>query len=146
MSTTITLDAKSEKRLEKLVAATGKSKDFYLKEILKEGLEDVEYSYLPDEPNMKKSPVKSVRAKSIKPAAPKKPKLSEDEVSDIIQQANAAWKAGDRKRYRELGKQLPIPPLLADNFKRNFGLAVLLDGGFDLSEAVEEFGEEWLDE
>ncbi len=146
MSTTITLDAKSEKRLEKLVAATGKSKDFYLKEILKEGLEDVEYSYLPDEPEEKKTPAKSVRAKSIKSAALKKPKFTEAEEDYIMDQARAAWKAGDRKKYRELGKLLPIPPSLADNFKRNFGLAVLVDGGFDLSEAVEEFGEEWLDE
>ena len=46
MASTIRLAPEAEKRIDSLVARTGRSKDFFLKEIIKRGLEDVEDYYL----------------------------------------------------------------------------------------------------
>lgn len=46
MASTIHLVPEAEKRIDSLVARTGRSKAFFLKEIIKRGLEDVEDYYL----------------------------------------------------------------------------------------------------
>ena len=46
MASTIQLASEAEKRIDSLVARTGRSKDFFLREIIKRGLEDVEDYYL----------------------------------------------------------------------------------------------------
>ena len=46
MASTIHLVPEAEQRIDSLVARTGRSKDFFLKEIIKRGLEDVEDYYL----------------------------------------------------------------------------------------------------
>ncbi len=46
MAATIQLAPEAEKRIDSLVARTGRSKEFFLKEIIKRGLEDVEDYYL----------------------------------------------------------------------------------------------------
>ncbi|MCY3871370.1 MAG: CopG family transcriptional regulator [Gemmatimonadetes bacterium] len=46
MAATIQLAPEAEKRIDSLVARTGHSKDFFLREIIKRGLEDVEDYYL----------------------------------------------------------------------------------------------------
>ena len=46
MASTIQLVPEAEKRIDSLVARTGRSKEFFLKEIIKRGLEDVEDYYL----------------------------------------------------------------------------------------------------
>ena len=46
MASTIQLVPEAEQRIDSLVARTGRSKDFFLKEIIKRGLEDVEDYYL----------------------------------------------------------------------------------------------------
>ena len=46
MASTIQLAPEAEQRIDSLVARTGRSKDFFLKEIIKRGLEDVEDYYL----------------------------------------------------------------------------------------------------
>ena len=46
MASTIQLAPEVEQRIDSLVARTGRSKDFFLKEIIKRGLEDVEDYYL----------------------------------------------------------------------------------------------------
>ena len=46
MASTIQLASEAEKRIDSLVTRTGRSKDFFLKEIIKRGLEDVEDYYL----------------------------------------------------------------------------------------------------
>ena len=45
MATTIQLPPEAERRLDILVSQTGHSKDFYLREIIQRGLEDVEDYY-----------------------------------------------------------------------------------------------------
>ena len=49
MTTTIELSPEIEQRLDSLVAQTGRSKDFYLCEIIERGMEDVEDYYLAHE-------------------------------------------------------------------------------------------------
>ena len=46
MASTIQLVPEAEKRIDSLVTRTGRSKEFFLKEIIKRGLEDVEDYYL----------------------------------------------------------------------------------------------------
>ena len=46
MATSIQLTPEDEKRLEFLVSRTRRSKDFYLREIIERGLEDLEDYYL----------------------------------------------------------------------------------------------------
>lgn len=46
MATSIRLDAEIEQRLDFLAAHTGRSKAFYLRQIIEKGLEDVEDYYL----------------------------------------------------------------------------------------------------
>ena len=46
MATSIRLDAATEQRLDKLAAQTGRTKAYYLRELVKNGLEDLEDYYL----------------------------------------------------------------------------------------------------
>ncbi len=46
MATSIRMDAKTEQRLHSLCVRTGRSKAFYLRQIIEKGLEDVEDYYL----------------------------------------------------------------------------------------------------
>lgn len=46
MSTTIQLDPSIDARLEELARATGRSKDFYLNELIQQGLDELEDAYL----------------------------------------------------------------------------------------------------
>lgn len=46
MATSIRLDAEIEQRLDRLSAETGRTKAFYLRELIEQGLEDLEDYYL----------------------------------------------------------------------------------------------------
>lgn len=46
MPTSVRLAADTEQRLDQLVTQTGRSKAFYLREIIEKGLEDIEDYYL----------------------------------------------------------------------------------------------------
>lgn len=46
MSTTIQLDPDIDARLDELARATGRSKEFYLKELILQGMEEIEDAYL----------------------------------------------------------------------------------------------------
>jgi RHH-type rel operon transcriptional repressor/antitoxin RelB len=46
MPTSIRLDPETEQRLEQLAAKTGRTKAYYLREIIERGLEDLEDYYL----------------------------------------------------------------------------------------------------
>ena len=46
MGTTIQLDPDIDARLEELARATGRSKEFYLKELIQQGMEELEDAYL----------------------------------------------------------------------------------------------------
>lgn len=48
MPTSIRLDPQTESRLDALAAQTGRSKAFYLRELIERGLDDLEDAYLAD--------------------------------------------------------------------------------------------------
>ena len=46
MGTTIQLDPEIDARLEQLAKTTGRTKEFYLKELIQQGMEELEDAYL----------------------------------------------------------------------------------------------------
>jgi RHH-type rel operon transcriptional repressor/antitoxin RelB len=46
MGTTIQLDPEIDARLEQLAKATGRTKEFYIKELIQQGMEELEDAYL----------------------------------------------------------------------------------------------------
>lgn len=58
-------------------------------------------------------------------------KLTRAEYDRILDEANAAWEAGDIERGIELAKQLPMPLELQEVFTDVYGKNFLRDGGFN---------------
>lgn len=73
-------------------------------------------------------------------------KLTENTRWKIVREYDQAMHDGDEERAERIMKRLPIPPVVANVIKECFGAQSLLDEGFDLSEAVERYGEAWLHE
>ena len=51
---------------------------------------------------------------------------------------------GNMAEYERIMKSIPLAPYLAKIAKECFGAEFLLNGGWNLSEANEEFGADWL--
>ncbi len=51
----------------------------------------------------------------------------------------------DDPRYEELGKKMPLHPVVAMAFKEGFGADYIRNGGFNLSKAEEVYGKDWLE-
>ncbi len=73
-------------------------------------------------------------------------KMTDDEAWELQLRAREVREAGDEDKADEMVKQIPMPPWLARVGKETMGIRFLLDAGFNLSEAVEAFGEDWLNE
>jgi len=67
-----------------------------------------------------------------------------DEKLAISNKACALLDAGDREGYSRLMRTVPMPPYLAKVFKEKVGPNFLINGGWNLSEAEAEFGNNWL--
>jgi len=67
-----------------------------------------------------------------------------DEKLAISNKALALWEAGDNEGYDRLMRTVPMPPYLAKVAKEKIGADFLIDGGWNLSEAEAEFGQNWL--
>ncbi|MDR2897666.1 MAG: hypothetical protein LBU99_02545 [Spirochaetaceae bacterium] len=67
-----------------------------------------------------------------------------DEKLTIACKAAALDDAGDKEGSRRLLRTAPLPPYLAKIFKEKVGVDFLLNGGWNLSEAEAEFGQNWL--
>jgi hypothetical protein len=67
-----------------------------------------------------------------------------DEKLDTLMKAIALKKAGDRDGYDRLTISVPMPPYLAKIMKEKMGVDFLINGGWNLSEAEAEFGQDWL--
>ena len=52
--------------------------------------------------------------------------------------------AGDKEGVSRLIRSMPMPPYLAKIYKEKVGVEPLKNGGWNLSEAEAEFGEDWL--
>ena len=71
--------------------------------------------------------------------------LTHTETLHIIQSSLAASDRGDHEEEHRLLIQLPMPPELAMACKNTFGAEWLKQMDYDLSEAEEVYGKNWLD-
>ncbi|GHV77818.1 hypothetical protein AGMMS49942_26390 [Spirochaetia bacterium] len=53
-------------------------------------------------------------------------------------------KQGKPEEATRLARSIPMPPWLAEWGKKYMGADFLINGGWDLSEAEEAFGRDWL--
>jgi hypothetical protein len=53
-------------------------------------------------------------------------------------------KQGKTKEADRLARSIPLPPWLAEWYKKYVGVEPLKNGGWNLSEAEEAFGRDWL--
>jgi len=67
-----------------------------------------------------------------------------DEKLAISNKACLLLQAGDREGYSRLTRSIPMPPFLAKIMKEKMGVDYLINGGWNLSEAEAEFGQDWL--
>jgi hypothetical protein len=67
-----------------------------------------------------------------------------DEKLAILNKASALRKSGDIDGYERLTKSVPLPPYMAKVAKEKIGIDFLVNGGWNLSEAEAEFGQNWL--
>jgi len=67
-----------------------------------------------------------------------------DEKLKISNKALDLLDAGDKEGYSRLIRTAPMPPYLAKIYKEKIGAEFLIKGGWNLSEAEEEFGHDWL--
>jgi hypothetical protein len=67
-----------------------------------------------------------------------------DEKFAISNKALALWEAGDEEGSSRLTRSIPMPPYLAKIMKEKMGVDYLINGGWNLSEAEAEFGQDWL--
>jgi len=67
-----------------------------------------------------------------------------DEKLAIGCKAAALWDAGDEEGGSRLLRTIPMPPYLAKVAKEKMGVDFLIIGGWNLSEAEAEFGNNWL--
>jgi hypothetical protein len=70
--------------------------------------------------------------------------MTEDDISAIAEKAHSYMTAGNMEECALILKQLPLAPYLAEFAKKRLGPGFLIEGGFNLSEAEAEFGENWL--
>jgi len=70
--------------------------------------------------------------------------MSLDERLDISIKATALEEAGEFEEADRLMKTIPMPYYLAKVIKEKEGLDALLNSGWNLSEAEEKFGADWL--
>ena len=67
-----------------------------------------------------------------------------DETLDIAMEAVKLLDAGDEEGCIRLMKTTPMPSYIAKVMKEKVGLDYLLNSGWNLSEAEEEFGPDFL--
>lgn len=72
--------------------------------------------------------------------------VTEEERRAIIQKTiDAYYNGASQDELYRLGLLLPIQPCLAKSFKESRGLQALLDSDFNLSDAIKEFGHEFIE-
>jgi len=75
---------------------------------------------------------------------PQNQTMTLDEKLAIGCKAAELWDAGDKEGYDRLMRTVPMPPYLAKVAKEKMGVDFLINGGWNLSEAEAEFGQNWL--
>ena len=72
--------------------------------------------------------------------------MSKEETMAIIVKAQELESLGKKQDAAALRIKIPLHPGVADDVKRFNGIQWLIDGGFNLTDAVAAFGEKWLHE
>ncbi|MFC2594438.1 hypothetical protein [uncultured Fretibacterium sp.] len=72
--------------------------------------------------------------------------MSKEETMAIIVKAQELESLGKKEDAAALRIKIPLHPGVADDVKRFNGIQWLIDGGFNLTDAVAAFGEKWLHE
>ena len=54
--------------------------------------------------------------------------------------------AGLYEEAEKVGLEIPLLPGLANNMKQEIGIEAMIEMGINLSEAVKEYGHEWLEQ
>jgi hypothetical protein len=70
--------------------------------------------------------------------------MSIDEKLDLCLKSIELEESGKIEEAETVLRQIPLPPHLAKAVKNIYGTDLLIDGGYDLSEAEEEYGKNWL--
>ena len=70
--------------------------------------------------------------------------MTEEEKDALLAQMNAASQSGDMEKFVELTQKFPVPPEVALAFKNGFGASFVANSGFNLSEAEQKYGKDWL--
>lgn len=68
------------------------------------------------------------------------------EEKELLAQANEARAKGDWDTVHKLAVQIPLNPSSAMAAKKTFGAKFLIEGGYNLSWANAEYGQDWLTE
>jgi hypothetical protein len=71
--------------------------------------------------------------------------MSRKKRRELLEASLAAGESGNHDEEVRLMKLLPLAPHLARVAKEMYGKNYLLESGFNLSDANEEFGDGWLD-
>ena len=72
--------------------------------------------------------------------------MSKEETMAIIVKAQELESLGKKEDAAALRIKIPLHPGVAEDVKRFNGIQWLIDGGFNLTDAVAAFGEKWLHE
>jgi hypothetical protein len=72
------------------------------------------------------------------------PQMTLDEKFAIGLKSIELEKQGKIEESIRVHKQIPLPPYLAKFAKEKMGVDFLINGGWNLSEAEEEYGPDWL--
>jgi len=67
-----------------------------------------------------------------------------DEKFAIAGRAFELLDAGDNAGFSRVLRSVPMPPYMAKAAKESIGVDFLINGGWNLSEAEAEFGDDWL--
>ena len=70
--------------------------------------------------------------------------MSIEETRKILEEARTLKKLGKNEEAEELQLKIPLDPGYADDIKRLEGIQFLIDGGFNLTDAINKFGENLL--
>ena len=70
--------------------------------------------------------------------------MTDEEKIDRAYQSCLLEQAGDTEGSTRLLRSIPMPPYLAKVMKEKVGADFLINGGWNLSEAEAEFGQDWL--
>lgn len=72
--------------------------------------------------------------------------MSIEETKEIMNQVRELRRAGKQDEALKMAKRIPVDPNLAEDIKRwsKSGFDILRTKGFNLTDVIAKFGEEWL--